>query len=498
MRKSPLSNSFDPVLPKPLILLTGATGYVGGRLLPRLLDAGFRVRCMARQPERLSHFTHPHLEVVEANLFNYASLVSALRNVNVAYYLAHSLGLATDFEIKEQECAVNFARACHESHVKRIIYLGGLGSGDALSPHLRTRHEVGHIFKNSGVQTIEFRASIIIGSGSLSFEMVRALVDRLPVMITPRWVSAKAQPIAIEDILDYLLGAIDLEIDESKVFEIGGPDIVSYLDIMREYAKHRELRRLMIPIPLLTPYLSSLWLGLVTPLYARVGRKLIDSIRSDTLVQDNSASKVFPFKPRGFREAIDRAIKNEDAAYARTRWSDAYSAGRENRQLDNVHYGSRLIDSRSMTIKCTPEQAFAPLLSIGGKNGWYYANWAWQVRGFIDLLVGGIGVRRGHSHPERIAVGDAIDFWRVEAVEPNRLLRLRAEMKLPGRAWLQFEIDEKSVGVSKIQQTAIFDPHGLSGLLYWYGLYPIHLLIFGGMLRGIAERALKSEQPSYA
>jgi len=287
-------------------------------------------------------------------------------------------------------------------------------------------------------------------------------------MITPRWVSAKAQPIGIEDVLDYLLDAIEVELDASRVFEIGGPDVVAYLDIMREYSKHQGLRRLMIPIPLLTPYLSSLWLGLITPLYARVGRKLIDSIRSDTLVLDDSASKAFLCKPRGLVEAIDRAIRNEDEEFAQTRWSDAYSAGGEIRQQSGVRLGTRLIDSRR-----------------------YYADWAWQIRGFIDLLIGGVGVRRGHSHPERIVVGDPIDFWRVEAVEANKLLRLRAEMKLPGRAWLQFEIDDIGNGVSKIQQTAIFDPLGLFGLLYWYGLYPIHLLIFGGMLRGIATAIIK-------
>lgn len=476
---------------KPLILLTGATGYVGGRLLPLLLAAGYRVRCMARHPERLAHLAHPNLEVIEADLCNFAALAGAFCRVDVAYYLAHSLGSAIDFESREQECAVNFARASRESGVKRIIYLGGLGSGDALSPHLRARHRVGQILKMSEIQTIEFRASIIIGSGSLSFEMVRALVDRLPVMITPRWVSAKAQPIGIEDVLDYLLDAIEVELDASRVFEIGGPDVVAYLDIMREYSKHQGLRRLMIPIPLLTPYLSSLWLGLITPLYARVGRKLIDSIRSDTLVLDDSASKAFLCKPRGLVEAIDRAIRNEDEEFAQTRWSDAYSAGGEIRQQSGVRLGTRLIDSRSVTVKCNTQQAFAPLLSIGGEGGWYYADWAWQIRGFIDLLIGGVGVRRGHSHPERIVVGDPIDFWRVEAVEANKLLRLRAEMKLPGRAWLQFEIDDIGNGVSKIQQTAIFDPLGLFGLLYWYGLYPIHLLIFGGMLRGIATAIIK-------
>ncbi len=295
-----------------IILLTGVTGYVGGRLLPRLLDAGFKVRCAARQPEKLCHIKHCNLEVVRADLLDYEQLYLALRGVSVAYYLVHSLGSAADFESKEIKCAENFAKAAEANNVERIIYLGGLGSGDDLSPHLSTRHEVGRILRESTVQTVEFRASIIIGSGSLSFEMVRSLVDRLPVMVTPRWVSAKAQPIAVEDVLAYLESAIKIELNGSRIFEIGGPDVVSYLDIMRDYARMRGIYRLMIPVPVLTPYVSSLWLGLVTPLYARVGKKLVDSIRSDTLVENCDALTAFPIKPLGLSAAIQRALRNED------------------------------------------------------------------------------------------------------------------------------------------------------------------------------------------
>jgi uncharacterized protein YbjT (DUF2867 family) len=475
---------------RPLILLTGATGYVGGRLVSRLLDSGFSVRCAARTPESLSHLQHQNAEIVKADLLQFESLESALTGVGVAFYLVHSLGSANDFEKNECLCAENFARAAKNAGVSRIIYLGGLGSGSELSPHLRTRQRVGKILRDSGTQTIEFRASIIIGSGSLSFEMVRALVDRLPIMITPRWVRAKAQPIAIEDVLDYLVAAIDLELDGSQVFEIGGPDVVSYMEIMRAYERRRGVHRIMIPVPLLTPRLSSLWLTLVTPLYARIGRKLVDSIQHDTLVEDQAALSKFSVRPRGFAEAIDRALANEDNEFAETRWSNALSAAAESPSWGGTRFGSRLVDSRTLKLKCDTTAAFSPIRTIGGSNGWYYANWAWSLRGFVDLLLGGVGVRRGRTCQENLHVGDVLDFWRVEAFEPNKLLRLRAEMKVPGRAWLQFEVNDNGAG-STIQQTALFDPLGVFGLLYWYCLFPVHALIFAGMLRKIGERATK-------
>jgi uncharacterized protein YbjT (DUF2867 family) len=477
---------------KPRILLTGATGYVGGRLLPCLLDAGYTVRCAVRRPESVTLAAHENLEVIQADLLDKTSMEVALQDMDVAYYLAHSLGSSENFEEKELQCAKNFADAAKETGLKRIIYLGGLGSGDDLSAHLRSRQRVGQILRDSGIPSIELRASIIIGSGSLSFEMVRALVDRLPAMIIPRWVKAKAQPIAIEDVIAYLLSSIHLSIDGSRLYEIGGPDTVSYMDIMLEYGQRRGLRPLMIPVPVLTPRLSSLWLGLITPLYARVGRKLVDSIQHDTLVEDEQALLDFPIKPRGLSEAIDRALKNEDREFAQTRWSDAFSSAGEPRSWGGVKLGARLIDSRSLSVNCSPGNAFSPIQSIGGTKGWYYANWAWWLRGALDLLVGGVGIRRGRSNPTKVAVGDTIDFWRVEEFKKNSLLRLRAEMKVPGRAWLQFEVDKKEGG-SKIRQTAIFEPLGFFGLAYWYCLYPIHNLIFAGMLNAIADRAIKTQ-----
>jgi hypothetical protein len=347
---------------------------------------------------------------------------------------------------------------------------------------------VADILRSSAVPTIEFRASIVIGSGSLSFEMIRALVQRLPVMICPRWVEVKAQPIAIEDIVAYLVAALELPVGQSAVFEIGGPDQVSYGEIMQEYARQCGLWRWMIPVPVLTPHLSSLWLGLVTPIYARVGRKLIESMRNPTLVRDPLALTVFPIKPMGLREAVERALHHENLEYAATFWSDALSSSGKPASWGGVRFGTRLVDSRTTQVPVPPALAFTPIRRIGGKNGWYFANFLWRVRGFFDLLIGGVGLRRGRRDPHTLVAGDALDFWRVESFESDHRLCLVAEMKVPGRAWLQFEVEPNERG-SVIRQTAIFDPAGLGGLLYWYALYPIHYCIFQGMLRRIAAIA---------
>ncbi len=471
-----------------LILLVGATGYIGGRLLRALEDGGVRLRCLARRPEFLRERVGASTEVVKGDVLDPESLAGALAGVDTAYYLVHSMGSGRDFARKDRSAAENFARAARTTGVHRIIYLGGLGSGPDLSPHLASRQEVGRILRESGVPTIEFRASIIIGSGSLSFEMIRSLVDRLPVMITPRWVRILAQPIAIEDVIAYLAYALDVQTEGSTVVEIGGADQVTYQGIMLGYARQRGLKRVMIPVPVLTPRLSSLWLGLVTPLYARVGRTLIDSITHETVVTDGTASRLFAIRPRGIQEAIARALTNEDQEIAATRWSDALSSRGEQPAWGGVRFGSRIVDSRSVRVACPPTVAFGPISRVGGETGWYYANWLWRIRGFLDLLVGGAGLRRGRRDPASLLPGDTVDFWRVEAFEPDRLLRLLAEMKLPGRAWLQFEVERDGDG-STVRQTSIFDPVGLLGLLYWYGLYPIHSLVFAGMLRGIARAA---------
>lgn len=472
-----------------LVLLTGATGYVGGRLLSRLEQRGLRVRCISRRPEALRGRVGSTTETVAGDVLDLISLAAALRGVHTAYYFVHSMGADRDFEEADRRAATNFAQAASAAGVQRIIYLGGLGDPQAgLSKHLRSRQETGDVLRQHHPQVIEFRASIVIGSGSLSFEMLRALVERLPVMICPRWVRVMAQPIAVEDLLSYLLEALELPAGPSQVYEIGGPDQVSYGHLMYEYARQRGLRRWMIPVPLLTPYLSSLWLGLVTPLYARVGRKLVESLRNPTLVSNDLAARTFSVRPRSVREALARALVNEDREFAETRWSDALSAGGPPPAWGGVRFGSRLVDSRTATVDVPPEQAFAPIRRIGGRTGWYYGDWLWSLRGFLDLLCGGVGVRRGRRDPESLHSGDALDFWRVELYEPPQRLRLCAEMKLPGRAWLEFEVtgDERQ---STIRQTAIFDPVGLTGLLYWYGIYPLHRFVFAGMLRNVVRAA---------
>jgi uncharacterized protein YbjT (DUF2867 family) len=475
------------------VLVTGATGYIGGRLLPLLSAAGWRVRCLARQPENLLPRVPPGVEVERGDLLEADSLRSALTGVEAAYYLVHSMGATGDFEEQDRQAARNFGAAARGAGVRRIIYLGGLAEeGQHLSAHLRSRHEVGRTLRESGVPVVELRASIIIGSGSLSFEMIRALVERLPVMVTPRWVRVAAQPIAIDDVLAYLRAALAVETsNRGLTIEIGGPERVSYGDLMREYARQRGLRRLMIPVPLLTPRLSSLWLGLVTPLYARVGRKLVDSLRHPTVVRDDSAQRLFAIKPIGVREAMARALRNEDSGFAQTRWSDAWSAAGASRQWGGTRFGSRLVDSRSLRVTASTSQVFATLEGLGGAAGWPYANWLWSVRGWLDLLAGGVGMRRGRRDPKHLNVGDTLDCWRVEIIKPGERLRLVAEMKLPGRAWLDFEIQPDGEG-ARLQQTALFDPVGLWGLGYWYGVWPLHQIVFGGMLRSIATAAEKT------
>jgi uncharacterized protein YbjT (DUF2867 family) len=474
------------------ILLAGGTGYVGGRLLRVLEETGRPLRCLARKPGFLRPRVAASTEVFRGDVLEMSSLSEAMKDVHTAYYLVHSMAAGGGFEERDRLGAENFARAARENGVRRIIYLGGLGGGGKLSSHLASRQEVGEILRGSGVPTIEFRASIIIGSGSLSFEMVRALVEKLPVMITPRWVGSLAQPIAIEDVTAYLSQALELADDDSYVFEIGGADQVSYKGIMREYARQRGLRRLMVPVPVLTPWLSSLWLGLVTPIYSRVGRQLIEGVRNDTVVEDDLAMRVFGLRPRGIEEAIARALSNEEQEFAETRWSDALSSRGPLAAWGGERFGSRIIDSETVAVSQKPAAAFAPIRRIGGETGWYYADWLWRLRGLIDLLFGGAGMRRGRRSQDSLAPGDTVDFWRVEAFEPDRLLRLISEMRLPGRAWLQFEVEGDDSG-SVIRQTAMFDPVGLPGLAYWYVLYPIHKAVFKGMLRRVAQAAERGE-----
>jgi uncharacterized protein YbjT (DUF2867 family) len=476
------------------VLITGATGYIGGRLVPVLEAAGVRLRCLARQPTALASRVSPTTEIVAGDVLDPASLDRALTGIDVAYYLVHTMGAHGDYRDTDRVAARNFGQAARRAGVRRIVYLGGLATGEEpLSKHLESRIETGQALRESGVPVVEFRASVVIGSGSLSFELIRALVERLPIMICPRWVSTPAQPIGIDDVLAYLASALQLPDSENRTFEIGGTDQASYGDVMREYARQRGLKRVMISVPLLTPRLSSLWLGLVTPVYARVGRELIAGLKNRSVVTDPAALAVFPIRPVGLREAIGRALRYEDRAFALTRWSDARSSGGARSSPADARFGGKLVDRRQIRVAVDADRAFAPIARIGGERGWYFGTWLWRLRGAIDLLFGGVGMRRGRRDPEAPAVGDTLDFWRVEAYEPGRRLRLAAEMKLPGRAWLEFEV-APDAGGALVHQTAVFEPAGLSGLVYWHGLLPMHAVIFGGMLRKIAERAQGGRQ----
>ncbi len=475
---------------RPAVLVTGATGYIGGRLVPVLEAAGVRLRCLARRPAALVSRVSPATEVVAGDVLDRESLDRALDGIDVAYYLVHSMGAHGDYLETDRIAARNFGQAARQAGVGRIIYLGGLAEEEgALSKHLKSRIETGEALREGGVAVVEFRASVVVGSGSLSFELIRALVERLPIMICPTWVSTLAQPIGIDDLLAYLVAGLHLPDHGSRTFEIGGADQASYGDLMREYARQRGLGRAMISVPLLTPRLSSLWLGLVTPIYARVGRELIAGLKNRSVVTDPAALSVFPIRPVGLSEAIDRAIRYENRAFAQTRWSDARSSGGAPTAFLEAKFGNRLVDARQMHVGVDADRAFAPIARIGGQRGWYFGTWLWRIRGAIDLLVGGVGMRRGRRDPDTPAIGDALDFWRVEKYEPGRRLRLAAEMKLPGRAWLEFEVAPAAGGGASVHQTAVFEPVGLFGLLYWYALLPVHAVIFRGMLRAIARRA---------
>lgn len=471
------------------ILVTGATGYVGSRLAHALIKEGHTIRLMARNPEHLKIKPSQTVEHAKADVFNESSLNDALQDIHTAYYLVHSLA-NKNFSKQDQMAAQNFVKACEKQNVERIIYLGGLGEEDEnLSEHLESRQEVGRILRSGPIPVIEFRASIILGSGSISFEMIRALVEKLPVMITPKWVRVKAQPIAIEDVVSYLQEALQIQTSSSLIYEIGGANQASYGEIMQEYAKLRRLKRFMIPVPFLNSRLSSLWLGFVTPLYARIGRNLMTSLKNPTVVKDQKALKDFSIQPISIQEAIRKAMLEEDQSFGNTRWCDAISSSGLSESYGGVKFGSRVVDDRVIMIKADAESVFTVVQTIGGKRGWYYANWLWRLRGFLDLLVGGVGMRRGRVDPYHINVGEPLDFWRVEEFIPNQRLKLKAEMKLPGRAWLQFEVKQEE-GYCLLEQAAIFDPVGLFGRLYWYALYPIHKIIFRGMLSNMSQQVL--------
>lgn len=471
-----------------MILLTGATGYVGGRLLRRLEREGYPVRCLCRNPETLSGRSAPRTEVVRGDLLQPASLREVLQGVETAFYLVHSMHSGDSFESHERESARNFANAAAAAGVKRILYLGGLAHGDDLSPHMRSRARTGDILRQGTVPLVEFRASIILGSGSASFEVIRALVERLPVMITPRWVSQAAQPIAIEDVIEYLVQGIRHPCEGHQIVEIGGADVTSYAGLMREFSRQRGLRRWILRVPFLSLTLSSRWLTLITPVYASIGRFLIESVRHPSVVRDPEPARSFDVRPMGTDRAIARALSNEDRLAAETRWSDAGSSA----EFGAVPGHDTLKDARSVFVPLDSDRAFAPIRRIGGQTGWYFGNSLWRIRGLIDLMTGGVGMRRGRPDAETPLPGTTLDFWRVQVYDPARRLRLLAEMRVPGRAWLEFEAKPVQGG-TVLSQTATFEPSGLLGLLYWHMLWPVHAVMFRMMLRRIANAASRSD-----
>lgn len=476
-----------------MILVTGATGYIGGRLVPRLLKDGQLVRCLVRDPSRLQGRPwHDRVEIVAGDVLEPASLGAALDGVSVAYYLIHSMGAGAHFAERDLVAARNFSAAARAAGVQRIVYLGGLAEpSPALSDHLRSRQQTGDALREAGVPVTEFRAGVIVGSNSISFEMIRYLTERLPVMICPRWVYTRSQPIGIRDVLDYLVGALSVPGSVGRIVEIGGADVITYGQMMTIYAQVRGLKRLLIPVPFLTPRLSSLWVNLVTPIPAAIARPLVEGLRNENVVRDSAARELFPgIAPAGYRESVERALERLKASNVETAWSDALSTSQGD--VAPVRLATEegiLMEHRQRIVPASAAEVFRAFTQVGGTRGWLYMNRAWKLRGFADRLIGGVGLRRGRRDPDRLRVGDALDFWRVEAVEEDRLLRLRAEMKVPGMAWLQFQATPRADGSTLLEQTAFFAPKGLAGTLYWYALYPIHRVIFSGLIERMGERA---------
>jgi len=482
------------------LLVTGATGYIGGRLVPRLLDLGYRVRCLVRDPARLAGRPwQERVEIVAGDVLRPESLGPALEGVEAAYYLVHSLAGGADFHQRDLTAASNFGAAARAAGVQSILYLGGLGDSAAeLSEHLRSRQQTGEALRASGVPVTEFRAAVIVGSGSLSFEMIRYLTERVPVMISPRWVYTRTQPIAIRDILEYLVAALDVPESAGQILEIGGADVVTYGEMMMTYARVRGLRRWMLPVPVLTPRLSSYWVNVVTPIPGAIARPLIQGLRNENLVRDPRALAMFPgIRPANYETAVERALAKLGASDVETAWSDALSTSRGDAPpVVLTTQEGMILEQRQRVVAAPPEAVYRVFTGIGGARGWFYMNWAWELRGLMDRLTGGVGLRRGRRDPDALRVGDALDFWRVEALEPGKCLRLRAEMKVPGEAWLQFQVKPQEGGGSLLSQTAFFAPKGLPGMLYWYLLYPMHGLIFSGLINRIGRRAENLAPPS--
>lgn len=486
--------------PAKTCLVTGATGYIGGRLVPELLAAGYRVRVLSRHPDRLRDVSwFDQVEIVRGDAGEPDQVREALHGVDVAYYLLHSLQLGEGFEEVERNLARLFATMARDEGVGRIVYLGGLTPActpEQLSPHLRSRAEVGEILRASGVPTAELKAAVIIGSGSASFEMLRYLTERLPAMVTPRWVHNRIQPIAIRDVLRYLVGCAELPPEVNRSFDIGGRDVITYRQMMQRYAAVAGLRRRIIaPVPVLSPTLSAHWVGFITPVPASIAKPLVASLRNEVVCSENDIQTYVPPPPSGlltFERAVQLALVRVRDANVVTRWSNASVPGAPAEPLPHDPEwagGSLYSDDRSRVVDAPPEALWEIIEGIGGKNGWYSFPLAWEVRGVLDRMVGGVGLRRGRRNARRLRVGETVDFWRVEERVPNALLRLRAEMKMPGLAWLELSVEKDEEGRTVFHQRAIYHPHGLPGHAYWWSVAPFHGVVFQSMLVNISSAA---------
>ena len=472
------------------ILVTGATGYIGGRLVARLLAAGYTVRVLVRDAERIVGRTWAdRVEVAEGDLLRPDTLADALADVDTAYYLVHSMSAHGDFADLDKQAAANFANA--GAHLSHVIYLGGLQptADHPVSAHLRSRAEVGRVLREH-LSTTEFRAGPIIGSGSASFEMLRYLVERLPVMVTPRWAHNQVQPIAIRDILTYLVAALDRP--PAGVVSVGG-EAISFMQMMRVYAQVRGLHRWIFTVPVLTPTLSARWVGLVTPIPNRLAVPLIQGVIEPLLVPDDKARELYPqIEPMPYRQAVERALMRVEQQSVETRWSGALGHGPRSELVD---WEGMIREVRRVPVQASTEALYTSFASLGGDRGWLTWRWAWWLRGLLDRVIGGPGLRRGRRHPVDLFPGESLDFWRVEQVDRPNVLLLRAEMKVPGRAWLQWETVAAD-GQTELVQTALFEPRGLFGALYWYVLYPLHHVIFTSLARAIARDAERQTDPA--
>lgn len=480
---------------KKLILITGATGYVGGRLVPKLLEAGYRVRCLVRDTSRLQGRAWLNkVEVAQGDALVPDQLANAMQDVSVAYYLIHGMQGGKVNAERDLQVARNFTHAAEEAGIERIIYFGELVDPTAhLSPYLRSRHETGYLLRYGKIPVTEIRAGMIIGSGSALFEMIRYLTEREPLLICPAWYFSQAQPIAIRDVLSYLVAAIKTPDSIGRVIEVGGPTRLTYADMLLGYAKERNLKRWLIPTPFYAPRLSAYWVHMVTPIHWRVVAPLIEGLRANLIVRDDTAKKLFPhIRPIDFQTAVRLALGRIQRDNVETSWSDALvtTLGDVKPYELTVEEGM-FIERRQALLDLPPETVFRAYTGIGGERGWLYMDWGWALRGWMDKAIGGVGLRRGRRHPDEIHTGEALDFWRVETVKKNEKMRLRAEMKVPGKAWLQFE--SKPVPEDKKKTlfavTAYFAPYGLFGLLYWYAMWPFHKFIFDGLTRSLASRA---------